>query len=297
MTFDEFIKKHEGEFLEVAGSANAKNQCVDLANGYIRDVLNLPIIEWTNAKDFPERAGDSYEFIKNTPEFIPERGDIVVWNGRVGGGAGHIAVIIEADINKFKSFDQNWPTGTPCHVQEHSYSNVKGFLRARNVSTDPDTIEVGLEDWERIRQESENYNKTRDYLEIPSDYPKVTTFERVRDAIAGIKSRVTDLTNRVATAEAEVKNREEQVSRLKVQLSDEQKLRKDLLINLSNVEKLTKTYEGRIGVLQEQVNQFGKEKGKLALDLAECQANSKEIKENLIKQIVEWFINLITKKE
>ncbi len=70
MTLEELIKKYNGQPVEVAGSANAKNQCVDLANLYIRDVLGWPIIEWTNAKDFPAKAGDNYIFVKNTPEGV-----------------------------------------------------------------------------------------------------------------------------------------------------------------------------------------------------------------------------------
>lgn len=133
MTLQEFIDKWLGKQLEVAGSNSAKYQCVDLANGYIRDVLGLSIIEWTNAKDFPERMNtDEFVFIENTPYGVPQNGDIIVWNGRVGGGYGHIAVFIEGNVSSFKSFDQNWSEPLYCTIENHSYSNVRGWMRAKN---------------------------------------------------------------------------------------------------------------------------------------------------------------------
>lgn len=129
MTLQEFLQMNNGKYIEVAGSPDARNQCVDAVNAYIRDVLQLPIIEWTNAVDFPSKAGDKYDFIKNTTNNVPLEGDLVIWSG----GVGHIAVFIEGDAKRFTSFDQNYPTGSPCHIQNHSYTNVAGWLRAKKA--------------------------------------------------------------------------------------------------------------------------------------------------------------------
>lgn len=149
MTLQDFIIKWQGRYCEVAGSPGATNQCVDLANAYIRDVLGLPIIEWTNAVDFPEKAGDKYEWIANTQYNIPKEGDIVVWKP----SPGHIGVFIEGNVDKFKSLDQNFPVGSPCHVQDHTYQNVRGWLR---VKTPP--VDMGSE-VDKIRLERDrNWN-------------------------------------------------------------------------------------------------------------------------------------------
>ena len=124
---NEFINKWNGKYCEIAGSANAKNQCVDLANAYIRDVLGLPIIEWTNAIDFPTKAGDKYDYILNSPTNIPQKGDLIIWKPT----PGHIAIFIEGNANRFTSFDQNFPVGSTCHIQEHNYTNVIGWLRPK----------------------------------------------------------------------------------------------------------------------------------------------------------------------
>jgi len=151
MNLDEFIKKYDGKFLEVAGSAYAKNQCVDLANGYIRDVLGLPIIEWTNACDFPEKGGDKYEYIENTPLGVPEKGDLIIWGASLNGGYGHIAVFVEGGVGSFRSFDQNYPTNSPCHIQGHYYKNVIGWMRKKGTTMDQD-LQTDANNWRALME-------------------------------------------------------------------------------------------------------------------------------------------------
>jgi GH25 family lysozyme M1 (1,4-beta-N-acetylmuramidase) len=131
ITLQSFIKKYDGKFVETAGSPNAVNQCTDLVNAYIRDVLGLPIIEWTNARDFDSKL-PQLTWIPNTPTGVPKAGDIVIWKHNQ---YGHIGVFIEGDIKSFRSFDQNYPTGTPAHTQNHSYTNppVAGWLQVPTV--------------------------------------------------------------------------------------------------------------------------------------------------------------------
>lgn len=139
MTFTELMGLLNGNYIEVAGT-DAKNQCVDLANAYIKYCLGLPPIEWTNARDFPSKAGDEYVYIENTPTGVPEEGDLIIWGGNQ---YGHIAIFIEGDANKFKSFDENYPTGSPCRVVEHTYYNVIGWLRPKAKPQDQSqTIEA-----------------------------------------------------------------------------------------------------------------------------------------------------------
>lgn len=148
MSFDEFIIKWTNKYCEIAGSANAVNQCVDLANAYIREVLELPIIEWTNAVDFPSKAGDKYDYILNSPTGVPKKGDIIIWGkpyGKYVSGsttvyAGHIAIFIDGTVNKFNSFDQNEPVGSKCHIQSHTYTGILGWLRKKEVEQDTQKI-------------------------------------------------------------------------------------------------------------------------------------------------------------
>lgn len=133
MNLQEFINEHTGKYLEVAGSANAQNQCVDLANAYIRDVLVLPIIEWTNAVDFPSKGGDLYDFIPNTPDGFPIAGDLIIFGPYKGlyGTPGHIGVVVYADVKLVKVFEENYPTGSVCKIGDHNYLGCKGWMRAK----------------------------------------------------------------------------------------------------------------------------------------------------------------------
>lgn len=129
ITLDQMVSEQDGKPVEVAGSANAKNQCVDLVNLYLRDVLGQPIIEWTDAVNFPSKAGNKFEFIPEDSAFIPKKGDIVIWRGTIG----HIAIVLEANINTLTSFDQNYPTGSPCKKVKHTYTGVLGYLRFKDT--------------------------------------------------------------------------------------------------------------------------------------------------------------------
>lgn len=284
MNLDDLIKKYDGKQVEVAGSSNAYYQCVDLVNAYIRDVLGLKIIEWTNAKDFPSRAGDSFDYIINTPEAVIKRGDIPVWGKPMGQYtqdgkvyyAGHIAICIEdGDINSFVSFDQNWSISQRCTIEAHSYDYVLGWLRAKGGSMSDDTMQISIKDFERIRSSSEKWDKVVSYLELPGD-PAKTPYEDVMNKIKGYKARETELTGKIKELEAAVINREEQVGRLQNQLLEEQKLYSALSDNLKNTaknhEKAMGLLEGRITDLQGQVDQTGKDKGKLNEQIKELEA-------------------------
>jgi len=128
MTLQEFINKYNGKFVEAGGSAGAENQCVDLANQYIVEVLGLPKILWANAKDFPSRAGDKYDWIPNTLTAVPQSGDLMIWGF---GAYGHIAIFVEGNVLSFKSFDQNYPLNSVSHIQKHNYKNVSGWMRPK----------------------------------------------------------------------------------------------------------------------------------------------------------------------
>ena len=131
MTYDEFVNKYNGKKVEAGGSPSALYQCVDLANAYISEVLNQPIILGTNAQDFPSKAGSFYTWTPNSPTGVPEKGDIVIW--RIST-YGHIAISHgEGDAKSFRSFDQNWPVGTPAHLVWHDYNNVIGWLHPKGT--------------------------------------------------------------------------------------------------------------------------------------------------------------------
>lgn len=70
--------------------------------------------------------------IKNTPEFVPEKGDIFVWNEKRGKGAGHVAICTgEGNTKEFYSYDLNWNGRKKVQKVKHDYKNVLGVLRKK----------------------------------------------------------------------------------------------------------------------------------------------------------------------
>lgn len=70
--------------------------------------------------------------IANTPDGVPQQGDIVIFGTQIGP-YGHVCVFVDGDVNGFRSFDANWPTGTLPHIQSHSYNGVLGWFHPKAV--------------------------------------------------------------------------------------------------------------------------------------------------------------------
>jgi hypothetical protein len=107
-------------------------QCVDLWRVYNQKVVGGPFM-YGNAVDFwTNYPVDFYDKIPNTPEGVPQLGDVIIWGTRYGK-YGHIAVCTDiADVKGFTSFDQNDPINEACHFQPHSYTGVLGWLRPKD---------------------------------------------------------------------------------------------------------------------------------------------------------------------
>ena len=209
MKLQEFIDKYNGKFVEAGGSANAQNQCVDLVNAYIEEVSGLPKILWTNAVNFPVQAGDKYNFIINTPEAVVESGDIVVWSEGIGK-FGHIAITISGTLNGFTSFDQNYPSGTPAHIQEHTYKHVRGWLRVKTIMQPVQDTQAIIDQLRKERDDNHNLHiafrkEVTTALELPED----ATNDTVARSIAATRGLVSSLQKEVATAQSEVNNQKE----------------------------------------------------------------------------------------
>ena len=174
MTFDEFIKKWNGKGIDFDGAYG--DQCMDLMHQYCVEVLGLSdgrILAASAAKDvylnFANIFGNQYfDQIKNTPTGIPQKGDIILWGTGLGPD-GHVAIFVGGDANKFKSFDQNFPIGSKCHLQDHNYTGLLGWLHPKNSNPEID-LQAELD---KTRQERDtNWNLYQECLGKEADYQK-----------------------------------------------------------------------------------------------------------------------------
>lgn len=121
-----FISKYLG----VADTGNTpinKGQCVGLIEEWL-STNNKPAI-WANAKDLLDAADRKYyKKVANIPTNFPPPGAIVCWGGVWGGGFGHTAVVVAANVHLLVVFEQNDPTGSPPVVATHNYNGVQGWL-------------------------------------------------------------------------------------------------------------------------------------------------------------------------
>ncbi len=142
MTLQDFISKYTNQFIDYDKSYG--NQCVDLINQYCQEVLGIqnPIGELpgdTAYDIYQNYQGQLFDKIANTPTGVPSAGDIPFWDTSIGS-AGHVDLFISGDQNSFNGFDQNWPVGSPCHVQTHSYGGVVGWLHPKNAPISNDAL-------------------------------------------------------------------------------------------------------------------------------------------------------------
>lgn len=132
MTLDQFISKYNNQILDWDKAFGG--QCMDLYRFYVHEVLSFPQSPPVpGAKDvWNNYLTDRFDRIENTPTGVPEKGDVVIWGTKIGE-FGHIAIFVEGTATKFNSFDQNFPVGTKCHIQSHTYTGVLGWLRPKKV--------------------------------------------------------------------------------------------------------------------------------------------------------------------
>lgn len=130
-TIKKFFSKYDGKKIDFDGAYGA--QCVDLYRQYCKEVFKIPQSPPVRgaADIWNTYLKEHFERIPNTPTGVPKLGDIVIWNEKSGGGYGHVSIFSDGGVNRFRSFDQNWPTGSACHFQGHYYTNVLGWLRPK----------------------------------------------------------------------------------------------------------------------------------------------------------------------
>ena len=135
MNLDEFVSRYLGKATDYDGGMGT--QCVDLIKLYLDKVFNLTPGAWGNAKDYYENYNNNsvlkanFDRIPNTPDFVPQRGDICIF-GTDLGKYGHICIATgKGDTSSFTSWDQNWGSKEMKEVT-HNYNGFLGVLRYKN---------------------------------------------------------------------------------------------------------------------------------------------------------------------
>jgi hypothetical protein len=121
-----FIGKYLGR-ANTGDTPQNRGQCVGLIEAWL-DENHKPHI-WGNADELLANADlKVYKRVTNIPTNHPPPGAVVCWGNTWGGGAGHTAIVVAANVNALVVFEQNDPTGSPPVVATHNYNGVQGWL-------------------------------------------------------------------------------------------------------------------------------------------------------------------------
>jgi len=134
--FKSFLVEYNGTYVEAIDHSNWA-QCFDLVVQWCLE-LGLPLSIFSGLlyayqiwSPSTSVCANNFEYILNTPEAVPQAGDIVVWAKSFNGTAGHVGIAtgLFSDTNKFQCFEQNDPTGSNSHLKDYNYNHVLGWLR------------------------------------------------------------------------------------------------------------------------------------------------------------------------
>lgn len=137
ISMDKWVEKNLGKGIDYDGAYGV--QCVDLAKHFIKNVLGIEphsignAIEYYRKRESSKYLTTNFNWISNTPDFVPQKGDLCVFTSK--SGHGHISVATgEGTTSYFYSYDQNYPSGKhePMTKIKHTYASFLGVLRPKN---------------------------------------------------------------------------------------------------------------------------------------------------------------------
>lgn len=130
-------------------------QCKDFVNAYCQQ--NWGFTPPGNAKDLINYNYPSgWQKIKNTPDFLPQPGDIAVWTYGSYATYGHCGIIVSANLSTFISVDQNWygangKVGSAAAKVTHNYNGFWGVIRPKFDNPNPPTPPIHKDNNPHVR--------------------------------------------------------------------------------------------------------------------------------------------------
>lgn len=309
LSFDEFINKWTGRGIDFDGYYG--DQCMDLMHQYHVEVLGITdgrTLAKPTAKEvftqFDSVFNNAlFERIVNTPDNVPQKGDIVIWGEPYGiyvkdgqpAYAGHIAIFLDGDVNQFRSFDQNWPTGAKCGLVQHNYSGVLGWLRFRG-SVEQKTVEqVQQELQTQIEATSSCQTQLKTAIEQANLHlTKVQSLQETLDVTKGeleeTKKKYDDKCNEVISLKAEITKTHEEDKNYAVQALEAEHKANEKQEALSVIaDELGVQYNPQDDkkLVQEILQRVADERNKAAGDPSKLQAVIKHLTQIGINQYLE----------
>jgi len=224
MTLDQFVERWLGKKADYDGHYGG--QCVDLFRYYVDEVLGFdqpfPV---QGAKDFwyhfdtDNALNGKFTRIENTPDAIPQKGDVVIWDAWSTNEFGHVAIFLEGNVDRFTSLDQNYPTLNVVTKTSHTYLRPKvlGWLRPKGEAME-DT-EIDFDDGEGKRHTVSWY--------VREWYGEKSANKELTEEMVKLREQANSADRRRAELEGTVSERDKQVTAL---TNDRNKFENELII-------------------------------------------------------------------
>ena len=295
---DDFVKKYKGKTLGYPNSNNYKGECLSLCKHFIKEYYKIypPASGCNGARcywsKFPNPLGTVLKKVPNTLDLIPKKGWIVVWNKKVGLGFGHIAIILEANVNTFVSFDQNY-RGKHAHKVTHNYNNVYGFLIPKSMPENTQDKIYTEAEMSKMREERDK-NWSLYQAEKQKSASLLNETQRLENAVKDVRSQLGGSKAEAKDIRAKLDNFRDKVAQKIGSISDESKIMEKLEMDIAtqdNIAKEVVKLEKAIDIA-EKVN-----KNEIATLKAELLAKNEELDKvkrqynNLLKRVEELETN------
>jgi hypothetical protein len=248
MSLDEFIEKYKGKSVGYPNDNYFKGECLSLTKWYIKEVFGIdpPASGCNGARCywsiFPSPLDSIFEKVPNRPDLVPKKGWVAVWDGSVGGGAGHIGIVADDKATKstFNSFDSNWGSKT-AQIVTHNYNNVYGFLvpKGNNMSdmyngydlSNRESMKVAVDVLVRV-QKGEFVEKSK-----LDELVKIKTAE-LSSKISDYEKQIKILNTQIETLKKDVASLNDELEKCSQEVPGQEDLEKDYEITGRKITKI-----------------------------------------------------------
>lgn len=225
--FNQLVFKYNGQYCSVLHPPTSK-ECFDLAVAFT-DMLGVPNypnnpspFPYNNAyqiyTDYGNFQQKYFDRIENTPDYIPQVGDIVVFSGNYNGGPGHVVIASgTGNTQSFKAFSQNDPTGSRCIIRFYNYDYVLGCLRFKGQGTST-SIETPIDSLVTLKQHLNGKLQDASLIKYYTD-----DLTRLVDDLISFKKEVNEKNKVITEKDKTIKKMAEDLALALKELSDKEK--------------------------------------------------------------------------
>lgn len=145
------------------------------------------------------------------------------------------------------------------------FDDIRAYKKAGKPPQQGGALNMQIDNalYEKLVTNSTERDAVRSYLGVPIE-PLDGEAKKVKESIDGLRNLATGLQRQLSEAQTEIKNREEQVDRIKQTYEASAKTQADRIVALETAQK---SFDTERQSLKGQINEFATAKGELSIEL------------------------------